>query len=125
MTTTPTQSESLAAAMAAMTALTNAADSVFITQATNVIADLVSQGRYQAWFNHSKYVSFQNIATYFRNLGYIVGYPICSNWENGYYGYPYFLIMSGYFAGRNICCCGKCRIYISWQNAYTPYPPNF
>jgi len=115
---TPTQAESNAASMAAQTALTDAANLVFINAATAVIADAASQGKFEVFLSHVKHVSFKDINTYFKALGYKVGVPRCPSWEFGYFypdAWPFW--RGPFFTDRQICGCGKeCKILISWHN---------
>lgn len=129
---TPTQSEALAAAMAAQSALTDAANALFIANATNVINDLISQGKYEVFLNHVKHVSFKDISTYFRGLGYTTGVPTCPSWEFGYFYGQYWTGWEwGWWRDRQICGCGTpCKILISWQGPASgncgpvPWPGN-
>jgi hypothetical protein len=80
---TPTQAASLAAAIAAETALQEAANNEFIMQATLCIADAVSQGKQIEYLYSIPGMNFQTVFLYFQNLGYIIGNPSSMNTQLG------------------------------------------
>jgi hypothetical protein len=128
---TPTQPESYALSKNSQTALTNAANANFITYVNSVMADASSQGKYEVYVSHFKHVSFKDIATYFRALGYTVGVPRCPYWGRGFFGQYWFGYYSwgwwGWCRDRQICNCDNpCKIFISWaewqSGQYGPCP---
>lgn len=68
--TTPTKDTSNAEAQADKEALVAAANTKFINEATTVMAEAVSMGKFSVTLNTFEYVSLSDITTYFQNLGY-------------------------------------------------------
>lgn len=135
MSTTPTQAEANAAAIATMTALVTAANTAWINNANTIINNLINvQGKFSVGLTITPHVSIHDIVVYFSNLGYQVYVPPQQHEFSAYYfggGWTNFST-NVYFCGnnwwnaywneRNFCNCkNPCRVIISWQQGFPQF----
>lgn len=114
--TTPNKDTVNGAALAAQTALKDAANLAFIAAADIIIAEMQNQGKFKVSLPVIKPASFSDISTYYMNLGYGVFYGQCSSWGEaewaGVWSYPY----SSFYPSFHICNCKmQCNMTISWK----------
>lgn len=122
---TPTQATVYADALAAHTALKDAANAAFVADADNIIAAVAAQGKYSVSLPVLKPASFSDIAQYYMNLGYGVQFDQCSGWQAPWAGqfptqYPYG-DFSSFYSFFYVCSCKlQCKMTISWGTCINP-----
>ena len=115
---TPTKDTIHAAALAAHTAIKDAANLAFITAADIVIAEQEAQGHFRVELPCKRPASMLDISTHYRDLGYFVKFEECSGWNfingawPGVWTYPY----TSWHHHHLVCNCKNgCKLMISWK----------